>query len=262
MTQFRTLFAQSLTAVAGDAEGLVTLPIVSGPARGFRMKLDLFSAEGSFWLGRYERPIAARLALLCQVGWNVWDCGAHIGYYTLVFSRRVGSTGKVVAFEPDPNNFQRVDQNLRLNNLQNAVVVQTAIGSPTGEAMFVSLRQQTSHLVNTYVGTRALENKECPSPESLVRVRCLGLDQLLEQFPAPHLVKLDIEGAEALALVHANKLATETRPRLIIELHNPDCEEAVRDFCHRYQYQLLDLLNDRRIEDGEWGISPVLCVPE
>ena len=41
--------------------------------------------------------------------------GAHLGYYTLIDSKRIGAKGKVVAIEAHPNNFEMLNHNVQLN---------------------------------------------------------------------------------------------------------------------------------------------------
>lgn len=47
------------------------------------------------------------------------DVGANVGYHAVTMARRVGPTGRVVALEPDPFNFQLLPANLRLNGVSN-----------------------------------------------------------------------------------------------------------------------------------------------
>ena len=56
----------------------------------------------------------------------VVDIGAHIGYYTLIFARLVGPKGKVFAFEPEPNNFNLLIKNIKINGYKNIIPVQKA----------------------------------------------------------------------------------------------------------------------------------------
>jgi Methyltransferase FkbM domain len=79
--------------------------------------------------------------------------------------------------------------------------------------------------------------------DDLIRVRGLSLDQAYENpnVPKPDLVKLDIEGAELLALPHAEKLTSEVRPLIILELHNPECDAAAWEFAGRANYTLESL---------------------
>jgi len=52
----------------------------------------------------------------------VVDIGANIGYYTLIFAKLVGTSGKVFAFEPEPHNFHLLQKNLKANSYQNVTI--------------------------------------------------------------------------------------------------------------------------------------------
>jgi hypothetical protein len=54
----------------------------------------------------------------------------------------------------------------------------------------------------------------------------VSLDWLLERFPAPTVLKIDIEGAEALALRGARRLLAEARPRMLLEVYEDNAEEV------------------------------------
>jgi FkbM family methyltransferase len=264
-SSLQRLVYSTATRFFGDAQGYVQLPVLSGPARGlfFRFKLNS-NSEGSILAGTYERAVARRLAQICQPGWTVWDCGTFIGYYTLMLARIVGKQGSVVAFEPDPVNFQRTGDNARINGLENVTVVELAIGGPVGELEFVSTHDQTSHLSGTYVGDPQLKGTELPSQQTLIKVRCVSLNDLLRRYPSslPHFIKLDLEGAESDALVHADELIQACRPILAVELHNPQCDEAMWKFCEKHRYSLVSLNHGGEITQRSQTGGIVLATPK
>ena len=72
---------------------------------GFKMYLDKNDGSG-FSLGTgYEKYETKVMKDHIKKGDIVIDCGGHIGYYSLLFSRLVGKKGKVYTFEADPTNF-------------------------------------------------------------------------------------------------------------------------------------------------------------
>src|SRR5262245_27460113 len=78
------------------------VPSLQGPLSGKRWIVG--SGIHRMWLGSYE-PSKMGLAAQCvRSGDTVFDIGAHVGIYTLLFSDRVGPTGRVIAFEPAPQN--------------------------------------------------------------------------------------------------------------------------------------------------------------
>ena len=159
------------------------VPILSGPNRGLRWTVG--SGTHGCWLGWYDRASAAVLQDLCRPGMTVFDVGANVGYFTLLLSRAVGSTGKVIAFEPDPGNLANLRRNLRANAIDNVSVMAAAATDKDGEARFESAASM-GHVS----ATGALSVRTCR----------------LDHFPTPDVVKMDIEGGEAIALLGADRI--------------------------------------------------------
>ena len=83
--------------------------------------------------GYYEPFITAFVKDMIKEGDIVIDIGAHIGYYTLLFSKLVGKTGKVFAFEAHPDNFTLLKQNVETNGYTNVVVENKAVSNYNGK---------------------------------------------------------------------------------------------------------------------------------
>jgi len=84
------------------------------------------------------------------------DVGANIGYYTLVAAQRVGVTGKVIAYEPDPDNFALLKANVERNNLSNVTLFPFALHDTGGEGqLFLSGDNFGDHRIYDASATRA-----------------------------------------------------------------------------------------------------------
>lgn len=241
--------ARAITALFGDDQGYAVVPVLSGPARGLRLKLNLINRlEFAYLLGKYDRDILARLTTLIQPGWTVWDCGIYLGFYTVFFARVVGHAGRVVAFEPDPQNLERSKAAAKLNGLQNVEFLPVAVGAPYGEVDFLISDDTNSHLPGVWVGAAKAdyESMRKTTTERVIRVQSWSLDQALEdkKIPRPDLIKIDIEGAELIALEHLQRITQLARPLILLELHNPLCDAAAWKFAQSHGYSL------ERIEDG------------
>ena len=89
---------------------------------GFPFLLDpLDSLELSIFRS-YEPFETSLLSAEVRPGMTIVDVGANIGYYTLLFSKLTGESGHVYAFEPEPENFALLQQNLARNNRTNVKV--------------------------------------------------------------------------------------------------------------------------------------------
>jgi FkbM family methyltransferase len=254
-----------MTALFGDQDRMITLPVLSGPARGLRIRADLVEAKDAYFWGKYDRSVLDQVLPFVQRGWTTWDCGTYIGFYTLVFARRVGPTGRVVAIEPDSRNLMRTKENVALNQLTNVEFINAAIGAPVGHVEFVVDEGTNSHLPGTYAGRPEMEDVWNARDEGKARTRveCISLDQaLLEKgLPQPDLIKLDIEGAEKDALKHAEHIFMQVRPLLLLELHNPQCDRAAWDFSRRFCYELKSLDTNKTFTRAEEVHGNLLCRP-
>ena len=83
--------------------------------------------------GTYEELEAKIMEEKIKVGNIVVDVGANIGLHTLNMARIVGNTGRVFAFEPEPSNFKILKKNVKINNYQNIILEQKAIGDKHGK---------------------------------------------------------------------------------------------------------------------------------
>jgi len=118
------------------------------------------------------------------------DIGAHLGFYSLLASRKVGATGKVVAFEPAYREYTLLRRHLRLNRCTNMRAERLAVGSHEGEA--------TLFIVQGETGLNSLRPPAVAEPVQPVTVPVITLDQYVEQtnLSLIDLVKIDVEGAE------------------------------------------------------------------
>ena len=94
---------------------------------GFKMYLDKQDSSGFSLETGYEKIETQVMKDNIKKGDVVIDCGANIGYYSLLFSKLVGDSGKVFAFEPDPTNFSLLQKNLKENNIKNVIALNLAV---------------------------------------------------------------------------------------------------------------------------------------
>lgn len=137
------------------------------------------------------------------------DIGANIGVYTCYFAARVA---QVVAFEPDSIPYERLLRNLALNGLSNVAVHRLCVGRETGTVKFLSGDSRNRGIGST-IGAAA-GGSEFPA---------CSLDDFFRAPLGPCLIKMDIEGAEWLALQGARRLlsAADAAIDILLEVH-PD----------------------------------------
>lgn len=182
-----------------------TVRILFGPVRG---KFWIVGASrNAYWLGLYERDKVKLFTEKIHQGDVVYDIGAHVGYYSLLASKKVGKNGCVIAFEPHPTNLHFLYRHLELNRCQNVRVMEAAVAKSSGTSFF---RLHPSRSMGSLTA------------EGELQVKMVGLDELLskQELPVPQCLKFDIEGAELLALEGARKLISTTHPKLFVATHS------------------------------------------
>lgn len=82
-------------------------------------------------------------------GDTVIDAGAMWGAFTLQAAIKAGRAGRVIAFEPDPVSFERLERNVRLNDLTNVTLVREGLWNGSGEMAFAARSDMTSTLYHS-----------------------------------------------------------------------------------------------------------------
>lgn len=178
----------------------LVVPIIQGPLRG--KKWVVGSSTNGCWLGSYELEKQRSLAGYINPGIVVYDIGAHVGFYTLFFSTMVGPQGKVYAFEPARKNLNFLYKHIKLNHLANVIVREAAVGHDSGQAEFIfhPHASSTSYLATDRAVSLGIKES----------VQQVTLDDFIQQgHPPPDFIKMDIEGAEFLALQGMRQLLLE-----------------------------------------------------
>jgi FkbM family methyltransferase len=188
----------------------------AGPAgHRYRMRLS-WQGHTECVLGIYEPSVVRGLQKYLRVGDTCFDVGAHVGYLTILMARLVGPGGLAVAFEPVPETFETLGENVRLNHLDNVKLERTAVGEREGMiSLFCDATQKLSW-------TPSVSAYSAPS-NHLKRISApvLSLDGYLQKSALrPRLVKIDVEGAELAVLRGARKMLLDARPVVLVEIHD------------------------------------------
>src|SRR5579862_360717 len=166
----------------------------------------------------YETQLAQFFVSLVRPGALVLDLGAHVGLHSLLLSRLVGSNGRVVAVEPSPANVWLLKRHLAWNRCRNVEVTNAAVGSCEDQVRFSFWPDPTSG--------HAFENSLAGADRGeITKVRMTTIDRICAGCN-PDLIKMDIEGAELLALRGAQETLARAAPLLVVSLH-PEAMQAL-----------------------------------
>jgi FkbM family methyltransferase len=163
--------------------------------------------------GRYEPEMRGLLHDLIREGMTVIDVGAHVGHYTLMAARIVGPRGRVYAFEAEPENYRILRKNVELNGYTNVTCIPKAVADRAGiMTLYVSHQGNDRHTVINDPRATTLSNR--------CEVETISLDEFVESagWPRIDVLKMDIEGAEPLAVAGMSKLLARNESlSLVIE---------------------------------------------
>lgn len=162
----------------------------SNSASNFMYFGDMHEFDEMTFAARYLRP-----------GDGFIDAGANIGSYTLLAASRCGKDARIDAFEPVPVLRKRLEENVRINGLSGVTVHAAALGHEPGNVEFI-----VDWDVSNRIMTPADEGR------TSVSVPVARLDDALPETARYALGKLDVEGAELMALAGANRHLSEANP--------------------------------------------------
>jgi FkbM family methyltransferase len=138
------------------------------------------------------------------------DIGANIGKYTVFMARKLAGKGRVLAIEPEPDNFAVLAKNIFLNRMYNNITAIDKACSDKEESAILYLQKKGSGSHSLY------RPKKCWKE---IRVRTMKLDDIVERLKIENirLIKIDVEGAEAEVLRGAEKVLGKFHPDIIFE---------------------------------------------
>jgi FkbM family methyltransferase len=221
-------------------EGYSQVRVAAGGLAGMSLWLDLKS-EKDYWLGTYEPALQAGISDLVKPGMVAYDVGANIGYISLMLARAVGETGCVYAVEALPQNLERLDKHIRLNDLQDRVkVVAGAVVDRSGPLRFWVGPSGGMGKAEGSAGRQSVDY------HASIQVDGYSLDDFVygQQHPQPEVVKMDIEGGEVLALPGMRQLLVQAKPIVFLELHGPQAAQVAWQEFTSAGYRLCILSTD------------------
>lgn len=191
------------------------LGVTGGRVRFICDLRDGIAREACF-MGYYEPQETVLVRRLLRPGMTFVDAGANWGYYTLLAAHLVGPAGSVVAFEPHPELYRRLEENVTINRFDHIAVVEAAVAGEDGEMDMIGYGEGDLNQGISRLTTGA------PPPGAGFRVATCRLGPRLDALGVGEvdLLKLDIEGAESLVVpTMADDLARARYRRILLELH-------------------------------------------
>lgn len=228
--------------------------INGGVLKGARLFVDPDGAWKDMLSGTYDSFFFEYLRKLGVEGKTIFDIGSHIGYHALAFARLVGERGHVHAFEPNPFNLERLQKNVSANpelsgrieahrlaisdkKAPEEFIFNERIDKGSSSGSFLD-RADTVHEKSSY---------EAKGGFKRMPVETESLDGWIATSGVrPDLIKIDIEGAEHLAIAGAADTLKNVRPVFLIEIHTILNMFKVSEALHATRYRL-ELLG----EDGD-----------
>src|ERR671918_1130356 len=179
----------------------------------------------------------------------VVDIGAHIGLYTIISSKRVGTNGKVVAIEADPGNFEMLKRNIKLNQLNNVIPLNYAVYSKETKVKLYLLDEESGYtMYNTIMSNRAGTEDKFVDVNAQTVDYLLELNQIKEELI--NWIKIDVEGAEFEVLKGATNVLSKSKDiALLIEIHGLDNYRPILNFLSLYNFKIEF---EKSNKNGDW----------
>ncbi len=139
----------------------------------------------------------------------VIDIGAHIGAFT-VFAAKYAKHGQVYAYEPHPENFQLLKENIALNGLKNIQTFNLGVGGHNGESkLYIDEANNAGHSMFNVT-------------DSSIVMQLISLSSIFEDNELEYcdLLKIDCEGAEYEILFNAPGVILDKIGSIAMEYHN------------------------------------------
>lgn len=137
-----------------------------------------------------------------------FDIGANVGLYSLSAARQFNNI-EIHAFEPVPDTFRELKNNLEKNQLNSKIIINQLAVSNTNESVYMTTDYHSS---NYMTESTSLQNK--------IEVTCTTIDDYVEKYSIQKIdfIKIDVEGQELLVLQGCEQCLKKFKPILLVEI--------------------------------------------
>lgn len=169
--------------------------------------------------GSYEPAETAYIRRFLKSGMTFVDIGANIGWFTLNAAKIVGPAGRVVSFEPRADTHAALSRSLEDNGyLSFCTAYNNAVGRTPGE-LLIGWNPQMGNPGGTWLlSEKGLQDAYLNSGAATQKTSVVTLDSIIGDSHVD-LIKIDVEGAEPLALGGAAGVLSNQRPTILCEIN-------------------------------------------
>lgn len=228
------------------------------------LEINLFpeneTSRSIFVSGFFDPNELSLLSKILKPGMTFIDVGANMGLYSLFAARKVGASGRVLAIEPSRREVKIIHGHIQGNGLSNVTLLPVALSDREGEVeLLVAQREKSGHnTLGAFVFDTVVDHRE--------RVRSTRLDDIVREqdLARVDVIKMDIEGAEELALRGAGRTLREHRPLVLMELshrslqHQQSSAERLLALLAEYGYSVYGF----EPQSGSPSLEPRQCSEE
>ena len=206
-----------------------------GPAKGLNFLIRL-PEDKAMWKGTYESGFCLRLKTAVQAGDICYDIGAYRGYTAGIMA--LAGAGSVIAFEPMPENQERIRHVFGMNPNLPLALIPKAVADREGEQILEIHRDQSMNRLKSGPGSSDGERivVETTTVDGTARTRGKW----------PNLLKIDVEGAEEAVLLGAKEALEKSVRGVFMEIHHSQAEAACRALLEQTGYECV-------WKEYEWG---------
>jgi FkbM family methyltransferase len=210
---------------------------------GFQVENDIFWS-GIF--GRWEKDSLFLWSKLCEKSSVIFDIGANTGVYSLV-AKAVNKNNKVYAFDPVERVYNKLLQNIQLNNYD-INSYQIALSDNTGTAIIYDTDSEHTYSVTVNQNLNVTNNTIIE-----VSIETVRLDEFIKKnkISKIDLIKIDVETHEPEVLEGMGVYLKEFKPILLIEILNDEIANKIEKLINGIDYLFFNLNEQGSIKKVE-----------
>ena len=226
--------------------------------------------------GICDAQMINQIKKLIPLSGTIFDVGANAGLLSLPIARYVIPKGTVYSFEPDPELYNQLCENIKLNNLKNVITEKLALQDDSSLKIVKLHKRRAIHDDGrTNYGLSTIQNNsEYVVGCDFVPTSTIDNFVILKNISTTDLIKIDVEGAEFRVLTGAKNTITKFHPVIIYEfsreidkLTNTEYTKNCFDYLNQQEYTQFVISNSKKLEvlqnyDKNLPDSDIVCIPK